>query len=254
MSNKPKFCLDTSIFHELFKADQKDFEDTIEKYAPGRRFAAYYTAIELNRGFLRTLVEHHRTVTDLQDVTAAIRKLGNGYGRVKSNAITLEVYMLKFNHCVSDDYRQYAASLESVIFDMSDRATQLVRHFVGNFKDHALANLDLYNSEEYEGFLERCEQHSDVNLEDFWTRYDAQLSKMLDEILKRAPRLKKSELELYEFIENVLSGESPAKYEHLSDFVISLDCPSGYGMIAHDHSFEMLCPLQGKNVQYVTFP
>lgn len=246
--------MDTSIFHEMFKAKQDTFQEKINEFADGRRFAAYYTAIELNRGFLQTMVAHHSKVLELQDVASAITILGNGYGRVKSNALTLETYMINFNGHVSGDYRVYAANLESIIFDMSDRANELVRHFLGHFSDHALCVLDLYSSDQYEDFLDRCRSFSDVELEDFWIDNDVQLYKIRDRILGLAPRLRKDQFELLQFIERIMAGDYTAEYEHLSDFVISLECPKNTKMIAHDHSFErLLIPLQQKFTQYVSF-
>lgn len=252
MSNKDKYLLDTSIFLEMFKSDQKVFEQKIEDCAGGRRFAAYLTAIELNRGFLNKLVSHYKKVDEIQDVAAAIVILSNEFGgRTSKYGNILEAYMIRFSGGVSGDPRVYLSALESVLFDMTDRVNELIKHFVGHFEDHALAALSLYSNEDYEDFLEKCKSSSDVDFEEFWVDYANQLYKLRDKILAKAPRLTKDELELLEFVEATMGG-GDVSYQHKSDFAISLDCPRAYEMVAHDHSFELFIPLQDKVGGYVS--
>jgi len=253
MSSKPKHLLDTSIFSEMFKNDLPTFEAYISSCADGRRFAAYYTAIELNRGFLQTMVEHHQKVLELQDAPAAVIVLSNKYGARKSKyGNILQAYMMRFSGNASGDYRVYSAALESVIFDMTDRANELVKRFIGHFEDHALAALSLYGNEDYDDFLERCKTSSDVDFKDFWFDHDAQIYKMREKILDKCPRLKKAELELLYFLEELLGGDIEPDYEHISDFAISLECPRSHKMVAHDETFDMFIPLQDKTGGYAT--
>lgn len=256
MSNKPKDLLDTSIFSEMFKNDLPTFEAFISSCAGGRRFAAYYTAIELNRGFLQTMVEHHQQVLELQNVPAAVTVLSNKFGVRRSKyGNILHAYMLRFSGSIPADYRIYSAQLESVIFDMTDRANELVKRFIGHFEDHALAALSLYSNEDYDDFLERCSTSSNIDFEDFWADHDAQIYKMREKILNKFDkhlRVKKEELELFYFLEELLGGNIKPDYKHTSDFVISLECPRSYNMVAHDKSFDMFMPLQDKTGGYVT--
>lgn len=250
MSSTKSF-LDTSIFIQMFKSDQKFFEGKIKQYADGRKFAAYFTAIELNRGFLQTLVSHYREIEETHDVPAAIIKLSNEFGRIPKYANILEAYMLRFSQGVSNDYRIYNPALEGIIFDMNDRANCLVKRFVGHFQDHALAALNLYGSEDYEAFLEKCRSSSELDLIDFWTTNHTQLYKIRDKILDKAPVLTKPQLQLLLFIEEALGGRITMKYPHLSDLAIALECPKDHNMIAYDHSFDLFIPLQGKSGGFV---
>jgi len=124
---------------EMFKGDQKTFDGAISSYASGRRYATFYTAIELNRWFLKTLVEHHEHLKKVKDVAAAKLKLSNQYGRIPKYSNILEVYMLRLQGGVSADYRIYLTGLESVIFDISLKTENLVKKFVGSFEDHPLS-------------------------------------------------------------------------------------------------------------------
>lgn len=253
MSSKSKYLIDTSIFSEMFKNDLSTFETFISSYAGGRRFAAYYTAIELNRGFLQTMVEHHQKVLELQNAPAAVILLSNKYGTRKSKyGNILQAYMMRFAGSASGDYRVYSATLESVIFDMTDRANDLVKRFIGHFEKHALAALSLYANEDYDDFLKRCKTSGDVDFKDFWFDHETQIYKMRERILNKCPRLKKAELELFYFLEELLGGSIEPDYEHTSDFAISLECPRSHKMVAHDKSFDMFMPLQDKTGGYVT--
>lgn len=247
MANKSKSFLDTSIFYELFKNDLDQFEKIIENYTDNRRYAAFFTAIELNRGFLLCLTEHYQDVEKYSDVPAAVIKLSNRIGRIPKYANILEAYMLRFKGVVSADPELYRASLEIVIMDMVDRANALVKRFIGHFDNHALAALYVYSSEDYDTFIAKCKLLKQVFLDDFWVDNEMQLLKIRERLIDKAnPRLKKVELEFYNYIEDVLSGEYPRKFVHTADFVISLECPKDYKMVAYDHSFDLLIPLQGK--------
>lgn len=237
---------------EMFKLDQSPFEAKIDAFANGRRFAAYYTAIELNRGFLRTLVAHYKKVDEVKDIPAAINVLNNEFGaRVAKYANILEMYMLRFSNGISNDYRIYLGELESIILDITDRANELVKRFVGHFGSHALAALDLFSSEDYEEFLSRCASSSTVSLDDFWVDNENQLGRIRDGLLGKKGNLTVREFELVNFVTAI--GDPAFKYKHVSDFVISLDCPKNYEMVAHDHIFEVLIPAQDKLGGYVDF-
>jgi len=255
MSSKSKFYLDTSIFMEMFKLDLPTFETKINEFADGRRFAAYYTAIELNRGFLQTLVAHYKKVDEIHDIPAAINIMNNEFGsRVAKYANTLNMYMHRFSGSSSNDYRIYLPALEAIILDMTDRCDQLVKHFVGHFEDHALTALDLYSSEEYDDFLVRCDSSSSVNLDGFWIDYSSQLHKIRNRLVeKAAPLLNAREFYLLEFVNELLTSDTELNYKHTSDFAISLDCPGNHEMVAHDHIFEVLTPIQEKKGGYVSF-
>ena len=259
MSNKLKYFLDTSIFYELFKLDQKDFDELLVKYADGRRFAAYYTVIELNRGFLQAMVEHYKKVLELKNIRAALNVMGNSYGaRKPTYAVILEGYLLDACGPISNDYRIYTPQLETAIADMTDRIQQLVRRFVGHFENHALAALSLYSSDDYDDFLNACSTGTIVGLEDFWLDYDSQLYTIRDKIINksRVRILSQKDIGLLEFLELAMGGDvltDSRAYEHTSDFVISLECPSDRIVVAHDHIFDYLVPLQDKSGGFVSF-
>ena len=159
--------------------------------------------------------------------------------------------MLEFSNGISNDYKIYSSELESIIFDMTDRANELVKHFVGHFQDNALAVLGLYCEEEYDDFLNNCLQYSNVSFDDVWIDYHSQLYSVRNKLLIKAPHLTIRELNLLNFIEDTL-GAVNHSYINTADLVIALDCPRNNQMVAHDRIFELFIPLLGKKGGYIS--
>jgi hypothetical protein len=240
------YFLDTSIFHELFKLGQKEFNIKINQCAGGARFAAFYTAIELNRGFIQTLVRHYKKVEELQDVASAWVILSNEFGaRPSKRGAILVSYMLKYQQSIPANYKLYLASLEIIITDITDKASLLVKQFIGHYGDHALSSLGLYSSNEYEQFLKDCKEYGSLDLTEVWVDSDEQLMGMYEKLVSQS-RYKKIDLDTLNFIEALLMDDYKTKYPHIDDLVISLECPQPHKMVAKDRSFETLIPLQGK--------
>lgn len=248
MSLRQKYFLDTTIFYECIKMEASEFEEKLKQYAPGRKHAAYYTVIELNRGLFYVLIQHYRNVERMQDVPRALIELSNKFGGRKSKIglIALAYIMDKFGK-VDGCYQRYLVELELAMADMNDKFKDLVSSFMGSFKDNPIANLNIYSREDYDALINAREESESISYsEDFWYKMRPSVAKMREALqvkVDSGKNLGKQKAALLTFLESMSDINQITKYKSIGDLIVALECPKNYKIIAKDRWFAILAPL-----------
>ena len=251
---KPKYFLDTSVFYECIKMGAGEFETHLVKYAPGRRYAAYYSVMELNARLFYEAVQHYKDVEQMRDVPRALVKLSNKFSPAsKARGVIFYSYLLRRSD-IPQQYDLYLIHLEAMIMDMNDRLKNLVKDFRGFFQDHDLANLDTYSKADYDELVEACGKYDrKESLKDFWTHATGSVKRMLralDTEKEDKGKLNKRQQELEKFLKSVDSAGEAIKYNDVADLVIAMECPRNQTLVAKDKIFAVFAPLLDKRQIY----
>lgn len=261
-SKSPYTFIDTSVFMEVFKCDQLKGEQLLAKATlNNRRSAAYWSIIEINKYFLVIAIDLHNKVMELKSAPDAVAAASNGFGRATNYILVLQQLMMRGSSAAyHTDYRLYASQLEVVIVDLQDRVRHMVSKFEGLFASHPITKSFLYSSEDFETHLAVVSANKSFDFTPVWKKYkkDLLIAQTYFNDLpskKKGRKLNQMEREIKVLIDSILTPVLPptSSKRHNGDLIISLTCPKGERLVAHDRSFDTIVPSLAKVNSYVDF-
>ena len=252
MTKHPTSFLDTSIFIEVFKEPNMRIgqKKLLNLTNSSRREASYYTILELNRQLLALAIELYDEVLIQRDPNRAKIKLSNKWGRSAKYFLIIDsLLMSESSSVIHNNYRVYAALLESFIVAMQERIWTLVHAYVGDFKKHILVMNRVNSADDFEQHKAIIKSLT-IDYESIWTDHAKELKAALV-YFKSLPKPLAADREVMDLIEQILTEPKKANRKHFGDLVISLNAPNNARMLAHDKIFTTLGPSLDKKAEYV---
>lgn len=257
-----RYFLDTSIFVQIIKLDVKLRQLVLTKLTtPGKTAASYLTLIEINKYFLVVAIEMYELIKEHKDVSSAVMKLSNSYGR-RANYFMIIMALVDRNIVNTGSmpgYRTYISQLETVIVTLQDEVYYMVSEFHGVYKKHPIVLSRVFSADDFDLHTKVVAANKVLDYSETWNKYQAELLNA-DEYFKTESKLtRKLQREIHELVQAVLEDpdvkQSARKLKgskHFGDMAISLNAPKNVNILAHDHSFEVINEALGKESTYVT--
>lgn len=245
------YFIDTSVLIETLKLPVNEVESRLESITPkGKRYATYYSIIEINRGCLASMLKLYNKVDELRDVSSAWVQISNSFGRTTKYVTLLNSLMMRYHKSIDhNNYQNYLAYLEIIIIDIQDRISSLIHQFIGSFANDSLGSFFLESKEDF--FLHGELIKQKTNFEEFIKTNKDQIIDMSNYFKNQNKTLNKSEKLINDLVDSILTKPN-ITHVHKGDLVIALDCPKKHILIAHDKIFNIILSAQSKNGHYVS--
>jgi len=247
---RERLLIETTAQIKRLRPEYSDYSNKLNsKYLT---FTSFLVLYEFKIGFIRTLINFYFRVKISESPAKAISSWSESYKiRELKNEIILEAMIANiFGSIHTEDKDKYLRQIEGVIWYLLSSFKSGIISFVGDFGSNEIVKFKITSSDNYQNFLNLCNENEIIALDKFWLKYKKEL-KLLSggkSEFNKNKKLRKVYEALNKIESDLSNANKPTINKIVMDAAIAVDCPPKLKILTSDDLFRILCPLVGRGL------
>jgi hypothetical protein len=247
-AKKENIVLDTSFQIERIKFPE-DFERNLDNLLNNNKvYCSSYSLYEFKTSFIYSLIDFYFKV-ELHGPSKAFAMWSDKWGYDSKYGLLFSSVMCRENKILNPgEIKNYLAQIESSIIVCLEIFDNKTAGVCGSFSSDTITSYQINGREDFAPFRDTYLSREIIPMIDFWVKKPNELSKLVEskEFEKKYPKLHKR---LKKINEDVSNSEKKSVNHGVGDPIIAIDCPKNSKLITTDKSFDIICPVLGKEHQ-----
>ncbi|MDD4938133.1 MAG: hypothetical protein PHX34_03955 [Candidatus Shapirobacteria bacterium] len=245
---KGNVVLDTSFQIERIKFPE-DFERNLDNLLNDNKiYCSSYSLYEFKTSFIFSLIDFYFKV-ELHGPSKAFAIWSDKWGYDPKYGLLFSSVMCRENKILSPgETKNYLDQVESSIIVCLEIFDNKITGICGSFSSDFITSFQINGREDFASFRDAYLSREIIPMLDFWSKKPNELLKLVEskEFEKKYPKLHGR---LKKINEDVSNSEKKRINHGVGDPIIAIDCPENSELITTDKSFDIICPVLGKEHQ-----